>query len=229
MGIIHTGALTGGRYDLGCNDYHNFCYYFFNAASGAWLGGIKMRENMTIKRIRLIYFSVCGASIVGCLGMLLLGVINEYNSWNYSSILFLVFFGIALISTIIYLISHTIVLPRENSLILKEFGTSESRNKTYYYYTSITIAIPALAGKKKHINKLAFNSVGVFYNYNKPLFYWESVKSICSVSELIIINLHIPDVYNSGITFPNEPVFIALINTFSSIPICTAAGIPDSV
>ena len=175
---------------------------------------------MSNKKIMIIFTCLFCSGVLGCTLGAIVGFVYKERSfggteWGFGSVLFIASFVVLMLGSIILLLVLRLILHiKGNKLILKEYGTLQSKTKSYYYYISTILLIPELSPKQRFITNFKFSSEGLYYNDNKEIFLWKNVERISMNSGGIKIEAKTRDGTKFSVGFRHDEVWLKLVKTF---------------
>ena len=176
---------------------------------------------MTYRNLKIVFYSLFGTGFAGFVLGVIIGIIKKESEWGIGGTMAIVcIICLMAIPGIIVAVVYLPIIQRENSLILKEYGTTKSKTKTYFYHIHTDLSIPILFEKQKSISGLKFSPEGLYYNtwqkmfFWKEIFLWENVERISIVENTIKIEVATRNGIKFTIGFPNSETYFKLVKTF---------------
>lgn len=167
---------------------------------------------MSVGKLRIAMFCCLGIGFLGCIVSAIIAASIYKEKPSILAICIIVFFAIILISPIFLFIPYNKIIKVENNKIIAEYGSDESKAKTYSIYHNI--ATVDSNNKQKIIRQIFFSSLGVKSDNSVNLFYWKNVESITIEDEVIAIKYLDENGNLNCFSFPNKQYFNLLIKTF---------------
>ncbi|MCL2521722.1 MAG: hypothetical protein FWE36_02550 [Erysipelotrichales bacterium] len=165
----------------------------------------------------LLWLSLASLAVFVCSTIAIEGLIGSFEKWYERGIIVSVFIILPLL--FIWGTKAFNLASRENRLIIKDFDSSESKDKSYYWYNTGIYRRwhhkIRILNQAKKFHELKFTPKGLFINTHwfflldakEQLFLWEDIKKVVVGPNEITIKFHnINKIENKA--NPNNPLLV---------------------